>query len=194
MRHSWMWVAAVLAMPGCDCSERRLDVDLPAATVETGGQSRSVNFAGGIRRHDAGASYETLEGIVSDAAFASGARQEHTILWTMSELGGSGLGDLAFTLRVPVSTGDVVSVSLGAPGTGWGVLAGDPRPTPLTATASLGRSTFTPTVARGTLRVLRAAPLQLAVDVTFFDSAARALRIQGTLAFTVSETQTPCYT
>jgi hypothetical protein len=193
MRHSWVLAVAVLGMAGCDCADRRIDVNLPA-TVETGGQTRSVNFDGGIRDHDAGANFETLVDIVEDAAAASGGRQEHTLLWTMTELGGSGLGTLSFAMRVPVAPGDTVSVSLGTPGGGWGVLSGEPRPTPLTATVALARSTFVPNAARGTLRVLRTAPLQLAVDVTFFDGASNTLRVQGSMAFTVSEVETPCFT
>jgi hypothetical protein len=192
LRRAWVVAFAIAAAPGCNCSERRIDVTLPG-TIEMAGLPPAITFTGGVSDSSAGGSYALLERVVTDASASGGATQAHTIMWTMRESsGGAPAAFLSFALRVPVATGDTVTVSVGSSGGGWGVLTGDPRPTPLTANAYFEKGSFVPATARGTLRVLRTAPLQLEVDVVFLSSG-QAVRLVGTMSFATSEFETACF-
>lgn len=96
-------------------------------------------------------------------------------------------------VRVPIAQGDVATVSLGSSGGGWGVLTGQPQPTPFTARAYYEKASFVPSIARGTLTVVRSAPLQLAVDVAFFTPSGQSVRIHGPMSFVSSEFETACF-
>jgi hypothetical protein len=184
---------AVAAVPGCNCSDRRIDATL-TGTLETAGQSSPVTFTGGITDSGSGGSYGLLERVVTDASGSGGATEAHTIMWTMRESsGGAPAGFLSFALRVPVAPGDRVTVSLGSPGGGWGVLTGEPRPTPLTANVYFERGNFIPNIARGTLTVVGSAPLALAVDLTVFIPSGETTRILGRLTFPTSEIEVACF-
>jgi hypothetical protein len=192
MHRAWV-LAFALAAPGCNCSDRRIDATL-TGTLEIGGQASPVTFTGGVVESGAGGSYALLERVVTDASASGGATQAHTILWTMRESsGGAPAAFLSFALRVPVAPGDRVTVSLGSSGGGWGVLTGEPRPTPLTANVYFERGDFIPNIARGTLSVVRSAPLALDVDVTFLLPSGATARIQGRLTFATSEFETACF-
>jgi hypothetical protein len=189
MRRSWVLAFALVAASGCNCFDRRIDVSLPA-TAAIAGQAAPLTFTGGVSDSNIGGSYMLLERVVSDA---SSSTEAHTIVWTLMESGAASPGFLAFTLRVPVAPGDSASVSLSSRGGGWGVLSGDTRTVPLTATAYLERDGFVPATARGTLSVLRSSPLQLGVDVTFFGGSGDTVRVQGTMNFAVTEVRTACF-
>ena len=190
VRRAWILAVAVAAGPGCRCEERRIDVAWPA-TVEIASQTPApVTYTGGVTDSIAGGSYALLRRVVTDSAQASEA---HTLLWTMREQDGAPAAFLSFSLRVPIAQGDVATVSLGSSGGGWGVLTGQPQPTPFTARAYYEKAGFVPSLARGTLTVVRSAPLQLAADVTFFAPSGENVRIHGPMSFVSSEFETACF-
>jgi len=192
IRRAWVLALAVAAAPGCNCSDRRIDVTL-TGTLEMAGPASPVTFTGALVESGSGGSYELLERVVTDASGSGGATQAHTIVWTMRESGGAPAAFLSFALRVPVAPGDTVTVSLGSAGGGWGVLTGDPRPTPLTANVYFERGDFIPNIARGTLSVVRSAPLALDVDVIFFRPSGETARLQGRLIFATTEIDVACF-
>jgi hypothetical protein len=182
--------AFVLAtMNACDCTERRIDVAL-AGTLETGGQSSPIAFTGGVSDSSASGSFVLMRRVVTNTAQSTEA---HTIVWTMRETGGSPAAFLSFALRVPIASGDVATVSIGSAGGGWGVLTGEPRPTPLSAHVYLERGNFIPTIARGALTVVRTTPLELDVDATFFNAAGASMRLRGRAIFASTEFETACF-
>ena len=189
MPRSCLLAFVLLATAGCHCSDRRIDVSLPA-TLQAGTSSSNVTFAGTVSEDNIGGSFDLLERVVRDTTQSSEA---HTIVWTMTETGAGAPGFLSVSLRVPVRVGDSVAVSLGGRGGGWGVLSGDTRTSPLSATVYLERGAFVPTIARGALTVRRTSPLQTEVDITFFSASSETLRLQGTLTFDVSEESGPCF-
>jgi hypothetical protein len=182
--------AFVLAtMIGCNCTERRIDVAL-AGALETAGESSPIAFTGGVSDSSAGGSFALLRRVVTNTAQSTEA---HTIVWTMRETSGSPAAFLSFALRVPIAAGDVATVSIGSAGGGWGVLTGDPRPTPLSANVYFERGNFIPTIARGALTVVRTAPLEIDVDATFFNASGASIRLRGRAVFASTEFETACF-
>src|SRR5687767_9178258 len=109
MRRAVVLAFLVMAAPGCQCSDRRIDVALPG-TLEVGGERAPITFTGQATDSVVGGSYSLLERVITDASSASRSNEAHTIVWTMRESDGAPAAFLSFAVRVPVATGDVVAV------------------------------------------------------------------------------------